>query len=309
MTDPIKTIIPREIASEDVSRILDQFSAGIEEIVNFGSHILGWDIEQAKGTDENLPVILMFRHILDLLDSLSILVKKSSIDPGKLILRSILETLLGLQYLLDTDTKERALNFLVWHYNKDLKVLKKLKPGEQAYMQFEKKLENDKTIIGMNPPHIPDIDTNIEILDKLLSNPLYSNAATEYQRLIMLGESNPPWYRFYNGPRNVEQLAGYLNENSLYEFLYRTWSGPTHGTDILTHKIAMPPTGGVGFIQLRFYKDAQIITQYAYNLGILAFTLMVDKRIINKKDEFWEWYHSIKDFFMRLNQEQFLNNE
>src|SRR5882757_387006 len=110
---PVDEIIPRE---SDVQDTLNKFAQGIDDAVNFGSHILNWDTQaNNKGGDHNLAIALQFRHFLELIDANSILVRNSSIDPGKLILRGMLETYFGLEYMLEKDPIDRAMAFLVCH--------------------------------------------------------------------------------------------------------------------------------------------------------------------------------------------------
>src|SRR5690349_8409285 len=99
MTLPVLEILPRDKRGPAEIELLSKFSILIDEFINFGTHVLKWELETAKGGDENIPISMMFRHLLELGDSISILVKNSSIDPCKLQLRGILEALLGLEYI------------------------------------------------------------------------------------------------------------------------------------------------------------------------------------------------------------------
>lgn len=309
MTTYIKNILPREEMDPEVLKLLGKFSSGIEAAVNFGTHILAWDIKQAKGKDENIPVILMFRHILELLDSISILIKVSSVDPCKLILRGILETFLGLEYLLEKDTTERALGFLVWHYHKDLKQYKKFDPRENESKNLERILQSDKSLDGMTLPKIPNLEKAITNINKLLLNPIYSNSEAKYRMLLSSKESNPSWYRVSGGPKNVEQLAIYLKRQALYEILYRNWSGPAHGTDIMINKMGLRPDGHPEFVQIRYAKDAQTVTQLGFSLALMSFRLMVEKRITNRKEEYGKWYLTVREFYLKITKEKLLNVE
>lgn len=307
MTEPVEDIFPRNEKQPEVDNLLLQFSKGIDEVVNFGTHILKWEVSEATGSDENIPIAMMLRHILELTDAISILVKHSSIDPCKPLLRGILETIFGLEYILESDTKNRALGFMVWHYHKELKLCKKLNPTEQAYSQLGKKLQADKsTTSGFKPPVIPDIQKHIQNLEHLLTLPLYSAAETEYQNLISNGTKNPSWYQLFNGQKNIEQLATHLNRQGLYEILYRGWSGPTHGTDIIQSKLHQSADGHAEIVQIRYVKDAQMVTQYAFNLSLVTYQIMTDKRIPNYKSEYTRWYLTIREFFMRLTNEKLL---
>ncbi|MFW9827140.1 MAG: hypothetical protein ACFFEY_05900, partial [Candidatus Thorarchaeota archaeon] len=48
---------------------LELYSSKIEEVVNFGSHVLRWCSSAVSGGgDEQLPLLLLFRHIFDLIE-------------------------------------------------------------------------------------------------------------------------------------------------------------------------------------------------------------------------------------------------
>lgn len=308
MEESIESILPRQIKSPEIKDLLENFSNGIEQVVNFGTHILNWELKSAKGGDENIPIAMMLRHIIELTDSISILVRKSSIDPCKPILRSILETVFGLEYLLEENTKERAFGFLVWHYYNDLKLYKKFSPDEDTYKDLEKKLEKDKSFQGDNIlPKRKDIKEKIKIIETVLNLPIYQNAVKEYNRLISTGNSNPKWYQFYSNIKNLYALANHINRQGLYEILYRSWSGPTHGTDIIHGKLSQSIDGSAEVVQIRFVKDAQIVTQLACTLSFITYKIITDKRLPNRKRDYAKWYGTIRDFYIQITKEQFIS--
>lgn len=295
--EPIEEIIPRISEAQD---ILGKFSKEIDEAVNFGSHVLKWDIETSKGGDENMPIVLLFRHFLELIDSVSILVKYSSIDPCKLILRGSLETYFGLEYLFEKDTIDRSMAFLVCHAHKKLKVYRKLDNDSNQSKAFLKEIQKDKSYDTLDLSRIPNIKDAIQNSESMLSLPIYQKAEAEYQRLIKLKFKNPPWYQLFNGPKNVKELSSHLQLNGLYEILYRYWSGSTHSTDIIDGKISHSNTGGVDIIQIRFIKDAQSITSYALTFSFKMFELFINKRTPSRLNEYKAWYQERKNTYLQI---------
>ncbi len=307
-TEPIKGVIPRELDS-GVAELLDNFSRGIEECVNFGSHILNWDAKIKRGGDENFPPAMLFRHFLELIDSVSILVKNSSVDPCKLILRGALEVYFSLEYIFEKETKDRSMAFLVWHNHKNIKRYKSFDPNQEQGKQMQNSFNKDKLINGINLKNNPKIQQSIANLERLLKTEKFQKGEAEYQRLKNAGEKNPPWYRLFNGPKNIEELATRLNLAGLYEMFYRYWSGPTHGTDIIQGKAFENPSGGTDIIQIRYAKDAQAVTSQSMILLIKVFKLYISNRIPEKQQDFNSWYiASIRDFFQKIcSSEQLLN--
>lgn len=300
MTEPIHDIIPREINDDGVKNLMNQFSNSIDETVNFGSHILKWDLDNIKGGDENLPIVLSFRHFLELIDSISILIKQSSVDPCNLLLRGALETYFGLEYIFEKYTLDRSMAFLAWNAHNNMKVFKKYDKTTELGKQFQEKWDKDKLIRGTKIPDSPLIIPAIENLENLLRRPEYQKVEKEFLRLKKNKEPNPNWYRLFNGPKNIQELANHLKLSALYEVLYRPWSGQVHGTEVIQGKYNSTDKN-VEIYQIRFPKDVQSVTGFALTLSILTFSLYINNRIPSRKNDFTDWYKTIREFHLKIN--------
>lgn len=298
--EPFEHFIPRQIEDKELDNILSTFSQGLDKVVDFGSNLVKWDMETARGHEENLPIILSLRHFLDLIDGTSILISKSSPDPAKLLLRGALEVYFGIEYLFEKDTQQRCMAFLVWHTHKKLKHYRRLDSKTQQGKQLEQAIRKDPFLADFSLPEIPGLIDAIGNLESLLALPLYEQAEGEYQRLANQGEENASWYRFFGGPRKIEQLAQRLNLSSLYEILYRDWSGPTHGTDIMHGKIFSNSSNTVDFVQIRYAKDAQSVVSWGMTLSLLMFQSFIKKRLPEKLGEYKDWYAIIKPLYQRV---------
>ena len=306
--EPLDPFIPRQIEDKELEKILNAFSWGLDRVVDFGSSLIKWDVETARGQDDNLPITLSLRHFLELIDGTSILIKKASVDPSKLLLRGALETYFGLEYIFEKDTKQRCMSFLVWHAHKKLKTYKRLDSSTQQGKQLEQEIKKDDLLSDFSLPMIPRLAAAIDNLESMLRLPLYQQAEAEYQRLIGQGEKNPAWYRLFNGPSSIDELAKRLNLSSFYEVIYRDWSGPTHGTDILQGKIFRNATDTVDFVQIRYPKDAQSVVSWGITLSIRMFQTFIDNRLPDKKNEFKKWYLTIRELYQRVtSKEQIIN--
>ncbi len=232
--EPVTEILPRDIDDKGVTEVLNKFSVGIEQTVYFGTHVMKWCVNATKGAGEEVvPLLFSFRHALELLDSISILVRKSSIDPSKILLRAKLEVLLGTKYILQQDAIRRAMGFMVWHIHKKLKRYQRLDPETQQGKELRKKIEQDFLIKDMKITKPEQLDEMIANIEELLNEPANIEVEAEYQRFRRKSKSNPDWYSLFGGPSSIEQLAARVKMLGIYESLYRDFSGPTHGTDIL----------------------------------------------------------------------------
>lgn len=295
----VENILPRD--QDDVKQILNEFSEIIEQAINFGTHLLKWDLDSNLSGDEEIIPVLFLRNILEIADSISILLKKSSVDTSKVLLRSLLENVFGLEYLIEKDSKNRAFAFIVWMTHKDLSFYDKLNRKTHAGKQFKSNFSKDKYI--QNPGIISRIDykSSKENSEEILKLPQYIEIEKEYQQRL-LKDKKPTWYSFFDGPKNIEQLAKYLKHDAIYEIMYRGYSGNVHATDIFKNKLWNNSNGTVDIIQIRSPKDAQSVAISTINFLLMIYIPYFSSRIKSHqhKEKFRDWYLSFKPYFDEL---------
>ncbi len=300
--NPVEDFIPREIENRELEKLLAEFSDGLDSVVDFGSNIFKWDLDKNRSGDENIPITLSLRHFIELIDAMSILIRKASVDPATLLLRGSLEVYFGLEYLFEADTHRRSMAFMVCYFHKKLKFFEKFDSNKTQSQQFKASIRNDR----LQPDFSTFQNTKFEIeknnWESLLQYPIYQSTEVEYQRLINARETNPSWYRLFNGPRNISELAKHLKLTVFYEILYRQWSGPTHGIDIFEGKIFGNADGSSDIVQIRYPKDAQSVASWAIALSLNVFKLYIEKRIPERLEEFNKWYITIRDLYLRLSR-------
>jgi hypothetical protein len=125
--------------------------------------------------------------------------------------------------------------------------------------------------------------------------PQFTKAHKEFERLKRRGEKSPKWYRYYDGQKNIENLATYLREKTMYELLYRKWSGSVHGSDIYLGKInKTEDEKKIEIVQLRYIKDLQEVVNFSLILSVQVFRLFISNRMPEKNIEFAKWYLTVK---------------
>ena len=304
MPDSIEDFIPREADNPIVQNNLDKFSLGLDYTVDFGAQIVLWDIDTLKGEDEQLPPVIMFRHFLQLIDSISILVRKSSVDPCKLILRGVLETFLGIEYLFQANTTDRCMAFLVCDIHRRINDCNKSNPTSQAGKQFKSTLGKDKLLNRLAFLNFPNQEKRKEKLEEVLKSKNYQKAEKSYQELRDNGINNPNWFQLFNGPKNIESLANYLNFNALYDILYRKWSGKAHGFDIILGKIRSAQKGKLEIIQIRDVAEAQQTVSLSLSFSLIIFELYILNRIAEKHSNYINWRKIIDEFNFKVSSRE-----
>ncbi len=291
--------VPREIENPELEKILNSFADGLDSIVDFGSQILKSDFENTLGKDEVLPIIMSLRHFLDLIDAISILIRKSSIDPAKLLLRGALETFLSLEYIFEKNTDQRCMAFMVFHIHHKIKLIEKYDINTESGKQFLAKFKHDRLLNDMKIPEFKgDLDHKKNLL-KLLNKPEYKLAEEAYQNLLVTKKPFN-WFNLFNGPKNIIGLATHLKYIGLYELLYRKWSSSTHSMDIIDAKIIGNDDGSVSIYQLRMPTDAQSVIQWAISISLRTLDAYIKNRTPNKMEDYKVWHLTIRDLYIRV---------
>ena len=306
--DPRQEIIPR-ILDSNLEKVLEEFGTGIDQLVNFGSNIIAWDMEKKDGGDEDLPPILFLRNFIEEIDAISILVRKSSIDSCNNLLRTALENFFSVCYIIEKDSEQRSMAFLVCNALNHRKNLEKADGKSEEFKRITKIYKKDKLVGKTNPIIIPNANDHLKNNQELLELPKYKPVKDEFDRTKQKLKRKPAWYSLFEGPTNLEILADKLGYPAIYEILYRGWSNSVHGADIIQGKISGTVDNRAEIFQIRLPKSAQSVTQQCFNLSIMLYKEYLQKRIPDRVKDFGDWYLAIREFNLSLSKKQLINVE
>ena len=264
---------------------------------------------QTEG-EENIPPTMLFRHFLDVIDSVSILVQKGSGDTPKILLRGAFEVMIYLEYIFEQRTIDRRMAFLIMDILKQIKSAKKLlkdtNEGKDLYATFKReKILND---LILSDPQTLELINFIESKERLLNMPQFKVwLYDEYQKLASNKIKNIKWYSFYDGKTNLADLSKHFNHYTMYELLYRKWSDAVHGSDIYMGKVFKTDIENkVDIVQLRFAKHVQDAVTNAMVISIKVFQLFVLNRIPVKTNDFILWNAKIRPILFDLNSKPYI---
>lgn len=304
---PIDEILPR-IADEYLQKILDDFSETIDEVVNFGTHILLWDVEtKREGKDNNIPSLFL-RNIIELADSISVLTRNSLIDPAKIQIRALLENHFGLFYMLKENERQRALSFMVWRAKKDLKYYKQFISENPQSKELKSKILKDE--MNFDISHFfdrPEVKDVIKAKVDLLNKPEFKEVHQEYMRTSKkLKSKHPNWYSLYDGPRNFLELSNHLKKSVIYEFQYRTYSENVHVTGI-QKGFARAGKDSAQIIQIRDFEHCKDVFTSTVSYLLECYSLYLTKRIPDKRNKLTDWYRGFKQPYDKIVSESIIN--
>ena len=300
-TTPPLGLLEREIQKAKVREILNETEPVLKEIVHYGLALYARCTHTAKRGDENLPILLSYLHLLEMLDAIQVLVSEASIIPSRLQLRSMFEAILTIEYIIKDDSVRRAYAYLVSDINDRLRVYRSLDPKTAVGRDLIRKKERDNIGADMPLLEFPDLAERIEDMEKLLQESPWCYAQEEYLRIRREKNRKPRWHEFYEGPATIEELAIQLNRGFQYEILYRPWSKTAHVADIIRSQI-LP--GEAGEASVRGLRDTgEILDIISFSISFfLAATLMILRHYRpGEKESFAAWYvREVRPIYAKL---------
>lgn len=272
--------------------VLKQLSECVREVVNFGTHILKWDVEKKRdGSDRHTPSVFL-RNSIELADAISMLIEKSSIDPAKILVRTLMESNFNLLYMIEKDEQTRAYYFLVCRLNKDIR----------SYRQYIKEDEISKDFVSKFKKQQPDFDVEkycdplevqkiIQQKESLLTESPYAEINLEYHRTCTKREkrnNDPNWYSLNDGPENFGSLCKYLNNSLLYENQYRRFSESVHSKNVMSG-FAISGPDQADLLQIRNFKDCREVFHNSVDLLLKLYIGFIKMRLPEKQRDFDDW--------------------
>ena len=107
---------------DEVKKIIEQASYVLDLVITRFGEV---ENEMTIGTSRiddfvDTVIILFIRKIMGQLDSINVLYSVSLFEPAQIILRSLIENIVGLEFILKEDTKKRAAAYYLEHHYQEL---------------------------------------------------------------------------------------------------------------------------------------------------------------------------------------------
>jgi hypothetical protein len=298
MTYPaIESILPK--LENPQSESLTNLSVLIDNAINFGTNLLKWELEKGQKGDEHIVPILFFRNILSVADGISILIKNSSIDNSKSLVRVLIESIFSLEYLLQENTENRSLAYFVWNAHKDLKFIEQIDFATETGKQLKSNIAKDKFTKDFEIKYPPEFDEGKKNAEELLKLPNYISVEIEYQQTL-LKSKKLNWFTLYDGPKDFQELSSKINLNSFYQLHYRYYSKSIHSTSVHKGVLLTNEDGSGSIIQIRSWKDSISTSVDTLNFLLLTFMTFQRKLLPERNDDFLKWYWEFRIEYLNL---------
>ena len=246
-TQSFEPILNRDMVKVIAKEVIDIASPALQEAVNYSTNLFARCQSSKKGTkEEALPLLALYLHVIQAIDSIEVLISQSCGAPANLILRSAFEAKLSIEYICEKSSNKRAAAWAVKHILDQIEYFKNYIHSDPKGVQFRETWEEDifGKLIGL--PLVSDAPAAIERLREKLNKPIYAEVYAGYLPKIKPNRKIPEWYSLYEGPKNIWELAHDLKHGVVYEMLYRSWSKQSHAND--TYHLTFPLKDGTSIL-------------------------------------------------------------
>lgn len=281
--------------------IIEIASPLLQELVNYSTNALVRCETSTSGEEnEDLAVLALYLHIIEMTDSIEVLVSQSCPIPAIPLIRSSFEALLSIEYILEVDYVRRSLSWLAGYVHKRLAFYESLDPSTMRGKSFQKALSADKMLRNLKLP-FPDsaeVQRAIANLQRLLARPQFQPIEAELSKCKRKYKRRPNWYRLFGGPSSLQELARHLNRNAQYEFLYRHWSTISHAHDF-SRFLTRTTEGDSAIRGLRDPSQIKHVTIFTASFILNATPLVLGK--FRPGEDIAEWYkREVRERFLLL---------
>lgn len=225
-------LLPSDEQRQSLARVCAKFEGFVQDCI--GCLKMAYDLvgeASAKGTSyHHATVYLLTRHAIEYMDGVSVLVSKGCAQPCQPLLRSALEAMLGIFYILEADSERRGLAYQLAHAHKKIKVYQRLDPTTDQGKQLRREIAADPCADILDKPLAFDYPKMIAGLQGMFLQPQFQPIEAEWLRMKVAHpkKKDPEWYALFGGPTSVQALATKVGLPAMYEFLYRYWSNEVH---------------------------------------------------------------------------------
>jgi hypothetical protein len=223
-------ILNREDAVSSVKELTDKYSPYLQELVNYSTQLLARcekSLRDVKGTPTSL--INLYYHAIRVTDGIEVLAANACCAAAAPLHRSLLETSLSIEYMLENDFNVRSTAWMVASFLQQRRFLESLDYSSKRGQQLLNMIAVDKVIGPRFSFHADSnqLEEQLRRIDQQLKKPKFAPVVEQLQGK----ERIKKWYEINDGPSDLYKLARLLGRPLEYELSYRRDSEILHACD------------------------------------------------------------------------------
>ena len=268
---------------------LDNAAALIGKLRKRGLRILDKIPSLPIITEDTNCILLLYRDSIAHVDAFEQLSRLPSVEGMQIVLRTFFESKCLLEYILDSDTKRRAIAYQTNYLMKRIRTYEQFDQSTEHGKQTQAQLRKDRLFGGA--PVLQDLDASDAIANirSQLDREPYSSLEKELSRKGM-----KHWYSIDDGPKSFQELCRRLNYPAAYELLYRRWSGTAHSETAYADSFFADRESKEGrVLGLRAIKGYRAVFDLAFPLMCDYLSRVTEKLIPSEYERFARFYKNV----------------
>lgn len=221
---------------DKVKEIIEQASSVLDLVITRFGEV---ENEMTMGTSRiedfvDTVIILFIRKIMEQLDSINVLYSVSLFEPAQIILRTLIENIVGLEFILKDDTQKRAAAYYLEHHYQEL---------DKSELYFNAESKYGKLIIAQKGKDEFDndckrLERKRQALERLIKSKtvFQETDITRKQKLDAKKKKSKKkkrvYIQWYEVCSNITSIYGLMKEigyEKYYDTIYGGLSFESHG--------------------------------------------------------------------------------
>ena len=291
-TEPLEPLLNRHLSRVAGTEAIEIVCPLLQELVNHATNALARCDQSTSGNiDEDVAVLALYRHVIEMTDGIEVLIGQSSPVPAIPLLRSSFEALISIEYILEIEKEYviRSLSWLLGWIHRQIAALEALDLSTGRGKQFQRSLEDEKLADIITLPDFREAQAHRANFESVLQRAHFRPIEAEFQACKKKDRRSPPWHRLFGGPRTIEALARHVGRPASYEFLYRSWSETAHAADF--SRLLVTSDEGQHVLQrLRNPADIPQVAQFAPTFILSATQKVLGRFRSGESVSLGRWY-------------------
>ena len=303
MTDEFKDLLDRDRSKVEALAVRKVATPLLCEIVNHGSMALARCSTMASGQpDVDIAPLFLYHQALEITDGIQVLIENACARVCKPLLRSLLETLLSVEFILQDDVvfQSRSLSWYVGFLHTEL---------DECIRSDERTLQGREFALAWKEIHgsEPDmgspeaLDARRETLQARLAMPHLRPLEQVWEKRAK--QRKPRWFNLCSDAPDLRSLVIEHLPHRVpdYDLLYRSWSAMSHAqdpTDVVTVH-----DGTVAFWPIRYVPDLAFVARMAASDALSVTRTLIRKYRPDEGASVAKWYgQDLKPLLDRLEE-------
>lgn len=270
-------VLDRHYAEETSETVYGNSLDLIKQLIDEGTNL---QVRALVSSPREIPDVVLlgvlFRHSLQLLDSVEILLRRGQAQGARIVLRALLEASWGIEWMLKADTERRAKQFYVLDIRERIELNESYVPGTKAFesMKVDLPIEQQREL-GIDKEAAvvsrANIKKNREHLNEYPDLKLIDDEISRQDRRIGLLR----WFTLFKGPRDYPDLARKLGHGDEYRLVYRSLNDAVHGSNIQSH-ISVETQGVAMIPAIRGLEEFRNVLEFTWIAGFRITEMMIE---------------------------------